>query len=144
MIQKYFPIWKGIKEGKEDFHAAGMSRCSSVWPADYSGLIKGCLLPAHGAAVAIRRIFIIIVKKKKRKKKKQNHMTFFPTLINKWFKEDEDWAHGGSWLWLLINCCVSQAECNEMTITGFSPATTFGWTKRIRQAEPLHHTNIIR
>lgn len=54
---KYFSIWKGIKEGKEDFHAAGMSRCSSVWPADYSGLIKSCLLPAHGAAVAIRRIF---------------------------------------------------------------------------------------
>lgn len=71
MMQKYVSIWKGIKEQNKDFHAAGMSRCSSVWPADYSGLIKGCLLPAHRAAVAIRRIFTLIVKRKKRKKRER-------------------------------------------------------------------------
>lgn len=63
-----------MKEGKEDFHAAGMSRCSSVWPADYSGLIKGCLLPAHGAAVAIRRIFTPIVKKKEKETADSNDL----------------------------------------------------------------------
>lgn len=57
------------------------------------------------------------------KKKEQRKSGFiWPSLplINKWFKEPEDWAHGASWLWLLINCCVSRAECNETTIRGDS------------------------
>lgn len=69
--------------------------------------------------------------KKKKKKKKRESRFVRPSLLHSLITGSkrtgtETEYREAPWLWLLINCWVSQAECNEMKITGFSPATTFG------------------